>query len=246
MANAQLIDYTGKGREDEKNHAANILIFTKSTRLNMSAGLFKEIQNFSQEKRLEELAYMASTIPSSWEFIDVTFLLSDVTRASAQQITRTRTGSYAMQSQRVVDMSKGAVRNPYSLDSQLYHDFERASKMSLDSYERFISNGSDKQSARGILPMNINCNLVCKYNFRSFVELMLARQSLRVQGEYADLATEMKESVIAAWSWSEVFFESRFDKGIAMLEKIAKEIQIETGTGNGWDIAKAIDLLRKA
>jgi hypothetical protein len=47
----------------------NLLLFTKATRLTMTPGLLEEISNLSEEEKLEQLDYMANTIPSSWEFI---------------------------------------------------------------------------------------------------------------------------------------------------------------------------------
>ena len=48
--------------------AEDILIFTKQTRLEMKPELMAEIRSWPYSKKLEELAYMSKTIPSSWEF----------------------------------------------------------------------------------------------------------------------------------------------------------------------------------
>jgi thymidylate synthase ThyX len=62
------------------------------------------------------LDYISKTIRSSWEFVDYTFQITGVTRAFTHQFVRTRTGSYAQQSQRSVDMSSGIeVRMPNSV-----------------------------------------------------------------------------------------------------------------------------------
>ena len=244
-ATAELIEFTGKGRADEQWHAAHLLIFTKGTRLNMDAQRIQAVQDMSAEEMEKELKYMASTIPSSWEFIDVTFLLTNVTRACAQQITRSRNASFAMQSQRVTDMSQMESLNPFEEGSENANRFDAAEHVVKLAYIGMLGDGAAPQDARGILPMNVGSNLVAKYNFRAFVELVRARSSLRVQGEYSDLIQQMKAAVIAAWPWSEPFFENPQQKAIGMLEEIAERIGIETGKGDGWDIAKAIDLLRK-
>ena len=49
-----LIDHTGIGHPDP-DHAINVLIFTKSTRLTMSPGLMSEIAAWPKEKKMEEL-----------------------------------------------------------------------------------------------------------------------------------------------------------------------------------------------
>lgn len=240
-----LIDYTGRGRPDQEWHAAHILVFTKSTRLSMDSGLLDTIVGMPKSDLAAELEYMASTIPSSWEFVDLTFLIENVSRACAQQITRTRTGSYAMQSQRVVDVRSAPIHNPLPVGSKAHRDFGRRARDCVVRYQHSLDEGMSKQDARGLLPMNICCNLVAKYNLRSFVDLIRARRSLRTQGEYAEIVRQMEALVLAAWPWSAPFFEPPAAKAITMLEEAAQEVGVETGTGPGWKIAKAIDLLRK-
>lgn len=245
MAKVELLEFTGKGREDEARHAANLLVFTKSTRLNMSANLFADIQRYTDSEIEEELAYMAGTIPSSWEFIDVTFLVSGLTTPAAQQMTRTRTASFAMQSQRVVDVSSAEIVNPYEEGTHEEWIFERAAQHAKDAYTVLSAAPQGLQDARGVLPRNITCNIVCKYNFRAFVELCRARASLRVQGEYKDVVEQMRAEVLKVWPWAATFFTSPNDRAISVLEKVAGELGVETGKGPAWEIAKAIDLLRK-
>lgn len=225
--------------------AVNLLLFTKSTRLNLSPGLMDEIRSWSEEKKMAELEYMSKTIKSSWEFIDVVFLIEGVTRATAQQITRTRNASYAMQSQRVTDARNIAVTNNLEEDSIQWKSFECAVDFAKQSYAALVDSKIPLEEARGILPMNTQCNLIAKYNFRAFTDLVKARSSIRAQGEYTSIVNDMKSLVLEVWPWTEPFFKSDNDLAIQMLEKIAKEIGITTGKGTGWEIAKAIDLLRK-
>lgn len=239
-----LLDYTGKGRRDAHWHAADILIFTKATRLNMSPDLMEEIQAMETRDKHKELEAMAATIPSSWEFVDITFLIQDVTRACAQQITRTRTGSYAMQSQRVVDVSGASVRNP-ATDPESRRAFASEAERALLGYSGLVQKGLPLQDARGVLPINIKCNLVAKYNLRSFVDLVIARESLRTQDEYSEIVYQMKHKVLEQWSWAKTFFEPRHEKAIRILEDVVKELGMTTGNGAAWNIAKAIDLIRK-
>lgn len=245
MATARLIDYTGKGRPDERRHAANLLAFTKSTRLQMDKTLLEKVQGWDDDDMLVELSYMAKTIPSSWEFVDLIFLFSDVTRAGAQQITRTRNASYAMQSLRVVNAENIGVTNPFKKYSDAHDVFEEGVEQSKNFYSRLVELGAKLEDARGILPLNTNSNLVAKYNLRAFVELVIARKSLRVQGEYGDLVKEMEEQVIAVWPWSKEFFKSPHEKAIEILSGVVNNVGIIPGNGIGWEISKAIDLMRK-
>lgn len=225
--------------------AEDLLIFTKSTRLNLSPGLLDAIRAWPPERKVEELDYMAKTIKSSWEFVDVTFLFEGVTRAGAQQITRTRAASYAMQSQRVTDARGIAVTNPYEEGSTRFDLFNNCTLMVKEIYSQLVDDGSPLEDARGILPMNTNCNIVAKYNLRAFTDLIKARKSLRAQGEYNEIALEMERLVLEVWPWSAPFFKSDHQVAIEVLEDIARRMGITTGSGFGWEIAKAVDLLRK-
>lgn len=231
---------------NKTENAEDLLLFTKNTRLNMSAGLMEEIHNWPAERKDAELDYMASTIKSSWEFVDVVFLIEGVTRATAQQITRTRNASYAMQSQRVVDARDIPVTNPIPAEHNVNHNlYEDAIWAAKSFYTRLADNGVPLEDARGVLPINTQCNLVAKYNLRALTDVVKARKSLRAQGEYANIARAMEEAVIEVWPWTVPFFKSENDMAIEMLEEVAKNIGITTGKGDGWQIAKAIDLLRK-
>lgn len=225
--------------------AADLLLFTKSTRLTLSPSLMQEIKQLPPEKKAAELAYMAKTIKSSWEFCDVIFLVEGITRAGAQQVTRTRQATYAMQSQRVTDARGIAVTNNLHEASQEWGEFERAAISAKESYAALVDAGVPLEDARGILPMNTQCNLVAKYNLRALTDLVKARRSLRAQGEYNDMVKQMERCVLEVWPWAAPFFISDNQLAIEMLEEIAKLIGITTGRGYGWEIAKAIDLLRK-
>lgn len=241
----ELIDFTGIGREDQMWHAADVMIFTKQTRLNLSSGLMGQIKGWGITKKEEELQYMAKTIKSSWEFVDVTFLLSGISRAVAQQVTRTRTASYAMQSMRVTNASELGVVEGKKLDERQLQLYRAAADSSRHSYKELVEAGVALEDARGILPLNTECNIVCKYNFRSATDLIKARKSLRAQGEYGEIVRRMESLILEVWPWATPFFESDTDVAVKMLEQVAQEIGITTGKGQGWEIAKAIDLIRK-
>ena len=98
-----LIEYTGKGRSPRA--AAELMVFTKSTRLKMNPGLLQNIKAMTDDEINAELDYMAKTIPSSWEMVDYTFLIEGVTRAFTHQFVRTRNGSYARQTMRILHVS---------------------------------------------------------------------------------------------------------------------------------------------
>lgn len=221
--------------------AVNLLLFTKNTRLNMSPGLMAEIAAWPAAKKAEELLKMAVTIRSSWEFVDFVFLIEGVSRASAQQITRTRQASYAMQSMRVTDVRRMPMVNPRPGDKA----YAQALAVGQASYVALVDAGVPLEDARGVLPMNTACNLVAKYNLRTFVDLAAARESLRAQGEYVAVVKAMKQLVLETHPQFAAFFESPNKLAIDLLTDVAKELGITTGSGPGWQIAKAVDLIKK-
>lgn len=238
MAHAQLIFSTP--------NAAQLLVFTKQTRLGLTADMFQETMMKPEGILAPELEYMAGTIPSSWEFVDLIFLMTDVSRAAAQQITRTRNASFAMQSLRVVDGSELPVYNPFCevAEPELFAMFDRMQLQAGNNYSTLKGAGASSEQARGVLPLNVCCNLVAKYNLRAFVELCQKRSSLRVQGEYADLVYQMKKQALIEWPWAEPFFVPKHEAAIKMLEQVVFDMGMDVGHGVGWQIAKAIDLIR--
>jgi hypothetical protein len=49
--------------------------------------------------------------------------------------------------------------------------------------------------------------LIGKYNFRGLVDLVRARDSLRVQGPYVEVVKEMRRHTEEIWPWAATFFE---------------------------------------
>lgn len=237
--------------------AAALLAFTKSTRLNMTPEGFVSFMAKSPEELDKEMAYMATSIPSSWEFVDLIFTVEGISRATAQQITRTRHGTFAMQSQRVTDLS-GVTFEEHpgapgiSMESLGFNRtvlFEECMQGAIENYSDLVKAGMPLEDARDLLPIGVHCNLVAKYNLRTLVELVRGRErSLRVQGPYQEYVRLMREAVEAVWPWSKYFFADPNAKAREMLAEVAKELQSEAGamaTGQAGKIAKALDLLGK-
>jgi thymidylate synthase ThyX len=185
-----LIDYTGMGSHPD--HAIDVLIFTKSTRLEMKPGLMDEIRDWPWKKKAAELEYMANTIPSSWEFCHYTFLIEGVTRAFTHQLVRTRTASFAQQTMRVLNVGGWDYKKGPTIQDSSYDD---CMVDIAEAYDRIIESGAKVEDARGILPTNILTNIVMGINLRTLAEMVRKRSSPRVQGEYRaakDLDEEIK------------------------------------------------------
>lgn len=188
-------------------NAAELLLFTKSTRLTLSPSLMDDIMAWSPEKKAQELAYVAGTIPSSWEMIDYVFMIEGVSRAFTHQFVRTRNGSYAQQTMRVLDM--GAY--DYVLTDRNKEDqvslslISKANRYIQSTYKTMIDSGVAPEDARGILPTNIATNIVAKFNLRTLSELCKSRTGGRTQGEYQHVINAMADAVLAVHPWAERF-----------------------------------------
>lgn len=235
-----LINYT--------QQAAELLIFTKSTRLNMTPGLMEEILNWSYEKKMQELEYMANTIPSSWEFVSYVFLVEGVSRAYTHQQVRTRSASYAQQSLRVVDASDFE----YVFTDRIKVDYR--AKEVVDEVLKVIRKGYTvltkaldipAEDARGILPTNIATNIVCKFNLRNFVELARSRSGGRTQNEYQQVVRAMIEAVLLVHPWADKFIfgnanRNYFDDIEAFAAKEFANDLLKKG-----ELLKIVDKMRK-
>jgi flavin-dependent thymidylate synthase len=240
----ELIDYAGAGSPDPARHAMNILVFTKQTRLVMKPGLLAEIAQWSQAKIAAELAYMANTIPSSWEFIDYTFLINGVTRGFTHQFVRTRTGSYAQQTMRVLDVNGWTYGTGPTIadDPDLKVRYDSAMQVVDGAYRTLIDNGAAIEDARGVLPTNIHTNIVAKFNLRNLADMFRKRASSRTQGEYRSVVDAMQAAVLEVHPWTELFFSRSAD--IAACELEAEIIAMDIDKEKKTMLIKLIDQTR--
>lgn len=206
--------------------AMEMLIFTKSTRLTMSPNLMDAIRAWPPERKLEELKYIANTIRSSHEFVDVTFLIEGVSRNFTHQFVRTRQASYAQQSMRVNDMSGfGFIMpekfrgDPVALEAVLRHN-ERTDEL----YRMLVRRGHAVEDARSILPGNVSTNITAKYNLRAFSDLARSRSGGRTQAEYVSVINSMIDQVLAVWPWAEDFIFDKPRNYFDEIEAFAKEV----------------------
>lgn len=205
--------------------ARELLIFTKSTRLTMSPGLMDEIRAWPEEKKLAELDYMANTIPSSWEFVDYVFMIEGVSRAFTHQFVRSRNGSYAQQTMRVLNMGE----YDYVMTDRVNNDIQARGIVDIVNenirlgYNKLIELGLPAEDARGILPTNISTNIVAKFNLRSFVDLAKSRTGGRTQNEYQKVMNAMCDEVLKVHPWAEKFLFQEGRDYFAEIEKFAEE-----------------------
>ena len=247
----ELIDYTGKGSENPARHAANVLIFTKNTRLEMDTDTMGRIEAMSGDKILEELHYMANTIPSSWEFVHYTFLINGVTRGFTHQFVRTRTGSYAQQTMRVLNVEgwNYGTGPTIATDPEAERLYDETMLEVSRIYDKLIKNGAAVEDARGILPTNIHTNICASFNLRIITDLVRKRSSSRTQGEYRAVLEAMKTEVIRVHPWAQIFIDRDFDVAAIELEQKILEVCAKIPEGGSRSkmtrMLKLLDQMRK-
>jgi len=239
-----LIDYTGFGNPDPW-HAANVLLFTKSTRLNMSPSLMDDIKAWPEAKKMEELAYMANTIPSSWEFVGYTFMIEGVSRAFTHQFVRNRHGSYAQQSMRVVSMEQGyEFLMPQRLSTTDREVVNSVNRKIIEAYGALLKSEVATEDARSILPTNIATNIVAKFNLRTMSELAKSRTGGRTQNEYINVMGAMATQVTLVHPWAEQFLFPAGRDHFAEIEAFAEREYAGDLIKKG-ELLKIVDQMRK-
>jgi len=225
---ATLIDYTGAGSPDPW-YAAALLIFTKNTRLEMGPEGLSSILAWSQDKMVEELEYMSRTIPSSWEFVHYTFSITEVTRALTHQLVRTRTASYAQQSQQIGDFSGFSYEvGPSILAKPEAEEIYRETMgMISEAYRALLALGVRSEDARGLLPTHIHTNICMSANLRTLSDLFKSRISPRNYGAMADLCRLMRVEMTRVHPWARIFFERGEQEAMEELDSSISALPVE-------------------
>lgn len=242
--NCKLIEYCGIGTPDPARHAANLLVFTKSTRLEMQPDLMERIALWPEKEIEEELEYMANTIPSSWEFVQYAFLITGVTRGFTHQFVRTRTGSFAQQTMRVLDVEGWDYGTGPTIadNSDLKIRYDAAMEVIDGAYRTLIDNGAAIEDARGVLPTNIHTNIVARFDLRTLSDLFRKRASSRTQGEYRTVIDAMKAEVLRVHPWTTFFFNRNADVAANELEE--EILKLDLDREHRTKLVKLIDQVR--
>ena len=228
------------------HNAAELMIMSKNTRLEMSADLMDNINMMSDDEKKAHLDYMVNTIKSSWEFFDITFLIEGVSRAFTHQFVRNRQGSYAQQTMRILNMEGFKyITGPSILaDEAIKHEYDAAMKAIDDAYTKLITMGAKEEDARGILPTNICTNIMVKHNLRSLSDMMASRESERTQNEYRDVVEAMYQACVEKWPWIAPFLRNQKSYALKKLESIIHDVY--DGTHSLIPALKLIDQVRNA
>ena len=226
----QLIDYTGAGRDPL--YAARLLIYSKETRLDQSSNERTAIWTADAGAVNEQLAYIANTIRSSWEFVDFTFAVAGMTVACARQVMRARVGvSFAQQSMRVVDMRKFTAEMPMSIraDAIANNQWELVMEDTRATYEIFLKQGIPPEDARGVIPLNAHTSFLMKVNLRALADMIPKRDNPRAQGEHQAFVRLLEREANAVMPWTRPFLRPERTRTPALDELLA-DIKAEGGS----------------
>jgi len=135
------------------------------------------------------------------EFVNTVWSIKGASRAFQQQLTRTRTAAYSIQSLRIVNVEDFADDKGYTKTSKLAENdaasklYEETMKSIQETYTKLIEMGCPVEDARGILPLNIHSPITMSINMRSLYHMLALRFCDNTQEEYRSVAQQMKDEI---------------------------------------------------
>ncbi len=158
-----------------------------------------------EEKMLKLISRVISSGHySTIEHIQLSFAISNVSRACTHQLVRHRHMSFSQKSQRYVK-EKGEFDYvmPLEIASNplLKAKFEKHMSDVANLYQEFIDTGIKAEDARSILPNATASSLVASLNLRELIHLANLRLCTRAQLEIRTLIKKMCDEVIKEEPW---------------------------------------------
>lgn len=184
---------------DYQPNALELLIYTKNTRLRGNETL-ESIEAWPIYKKAEHLDYMLKTIQSSWEFVYYMFEIENVSRVFTHQLVRTRTASFAQESQRTVKAE--SYINPCD-----NHMASESMNSAFDIYNELLEAEEQVQDARYVLPMGTSTSIIFSANLRTLAHMAELRLCTRTAGEYQEVFKSMREEICKVHPWARNFLE---------------------------------------
>jgi len=136
-----------------------------------------------------------------FEFVNLVWLIEGASRAFQQQLTRTRTAAYSIQSLRIVDVGDFASEKRFAISEELNNNaaalkIYRETMEDLQSkYRELIRLGCKTEDARGLLPLNIHSTITMAINLRSLYHMLELRFCENAQGEFREVARLMRAEI---------------------------------------------------
>ena len=141
---------------------------------------------------------------STVEHIQVTFAISNVSRACTHQLVRHRHMSFSQKSQRYVK-EKGQFDNiiPPTIEKnpELKSKFENFMNEISKQYQEFVEAGIPAEDARFVLPNAAASSIVASLNLREMIHLANLRLCTRAQYEIRTMVKLMCDELTAQEPW---------------------------------------------
>lgn len=156
-----------------------------------------------EKEELEEFMKMMLIQPHQtvFEFINFTWFIEGASRAFQQQLTRTRQASYSIQSLRIVAVGnfkqerKFLIPGKIKRNTVLYFTYLKAMENAEQSYRDLIEAGATTEDARNVLPLSIQSPITMSIDFRSLIHMLGLRLCENTQGEFREIAQQMKAEI---------------------------------------------------
>lgn len=141
---------------------------------------------------------------STIEHIQLSFAISNVSRACTHQLVRHRHMSFSQKSQRYVK-EKGEfdyiIPKSIAASPELKEKFEDFMNKTADLYQDFINAEIPAEDARSILPNAAASSLVASLNLRELIHLANLRLCTRAQLEIRQMVKAMCDEVVKIEPW---------------------------------------------
>ena len=141
---------------------------------------------------------------STIEHIQVTFAISNVSRACTHQLVRHRHMSFSQKSQRYVK-EKGEfdyiIPPTIERDENLKSKFVDFMNKISEQYQEFVEAGIPAEDARFVLPNAAASSLVASLNLREMIHLANLRLCTRAQYEIRTMVKMMCDALVAEEPW---------------------------------------------
>ena len=158
-----------------------------------------------EEKMLKLISRVVSSGHySTIEHIQVSFAISNISRACSHQLVRHRHMSFSQKSQRYVK-EKGQfdylTPNTIEKDEELNKKFDEFMAKVSEFYLELTEAGIPAEDARAVLPNAASTSMVASLNLREMIHLANLRLCTRAQYEIRTLVRKMCEALLAEEPW---------------------------------------------
>ena len=152
-----------------------------------------------KSKNLRESVW-GSPHTSVFEFIDLTFLVEDVSLVVELFLIQFRFASYNIKSRRYVDFSEQGFHVPElkfnknlspEETNNVYTLVNSEIKKRFEDYNKLINSGETREDARHILPLCLNSNIIFKMNIIELVKMIKAGYESKIK-EIADFCLTIR------------------------------------------------------